>query len=110
LEGTDDDQDIEAPSDEGLRDDQGHDEPGASCVHDGPEPLRDHSPEALVVGLGRQVDTVLDIDASEEGGPHDERCRPKGEDPGHVRKRHEHSCDHRPDERSETLDRRRRTV
>jgi hypothetical protein len=110
LEGRDDDEDIEAPADERLRDDQGHDEPGALRAHDSPEPACDHSAEALAAGVRRQADAALDPDASEEGGAHDKRCSPEGEDPGHVCKRHEQSCEHRSDERSDTLDGRRRAV
>jgi len=110
LEGSDDDEDVEATADERLRDDQAYDEPGAPLMHDCPEPVRDHSPEAPPVGLGGEADAALDLDASEQDGADDKHCRPKGEDRSHVRKRHQHPRDHRPDERAEALDRRRRAV
>jgi hypothetical protein len=79
-------------------------------MSDGPKPSREHAPCALAVGCRNDVRRPLDPDPSKERGRDKKRSCTNRKDRAHVRDRDHDACQQRPDKRTETLDRRRRTV
>ena len=79
LECGDDDEDVEAAADEGLRNDQENDQAGPRSPRDGSKPSREDAPRASL-GSGRrgEVDAAFDLDPREERCAHKKRSAHRG--------------------------------
>ena len=111
LECGDDDEDVEAAADEGLRNDQENDQAGPRCPRDGSKPSREDAPRASL-GSGRrgEVDAAFDLDPREERCAHKKCSGTEGEHEPDIRNGDEHARDQRSEECSQALDRRGRGV
>ena len=111
LECGDDDQDIEAAADEGLRNDQGHDQAGSWAARNRSKPGRkDLSCATLVVGGRSQVNAAFDSDPREENCGQKKPSGADGEDESDVHNRDEYAGEQGSKESPQAFDRRGCTV